>query len=180
MHSSRECVKLMMNVDSEIEQSARHENAGQLADNFPRRFSVIDDVVAEHYIESLIRKRQRLPNCRYCLRASLPARKQASITDGQRVDTDCVLRSKIEDQPVRATTNLNHTSISFDRLKRLELVTYVFRGSHHRGNDLLFTPANVLCLSLLVGKLAFERPFSKSPARRLTPDHFGALCAFCG
>src|SRR5262245_18996555 len=134
MHAGRERVKLMVNVNCEIEQPAGHENPRQLTDNLPRRLGMINYVIAEHHIKTLIRKRQRLTNRCYRLRASLPARKQTSITDAQRIDTDSVFRSKVEDEPVGATANLNYTRVSFDRLKRLEPLTHLYCGSHHRGN----------------------------------------------
>jgi hypothetical protein len=71
--------------------------------------------------------------------------------------------------------NLNHTRISFDRLKRLELLPNSLRCLHHSGDDLFLMPANVLGLVLLVDKLALERSLSKSPARRLTPHHLGVF-----
>src|ERR1051325_3479780 len=161
----------MMNVDGEVKQAASNENPCQFADNFPRRLGMIDHVVAKHYIKTLIRDRQRLTNRCYRLCAALPAWKQASITNRERIDTDSVLSSKVEDESMCSTADLNHTSISFDRLKLLELLAHAHRGSYHRRDDLLFPSLNVLRLVLLIGELALERSLSKSSARRLSPHH---------
>src|ERR1051326_1673367 len=114
----------MMNVDGEVKQAARNENPRQFADDLSRRLSMIDHVVAKHYIKTLVRERQRLTNCRYRLCSTLPARKQTSITNRERIDTDAMLSSKVKDQPMCSTADLNHTRISFDRLKSLELLAH--------------------------------------------------------
>src|SRR5262249_32299331 len=152
-----DCIKLVMDVDGEVKEAARNENSRQFAHDLARRFGVIDDVIAEHDIKASIRKRQRLTNRRYGLRVTLPARKQVSITNCQGIDADSAFRSKIEDEAVCSTANLNNTSIGFDRLKRLEFLAHAARRPHHRGNNLLFTPANMLRLVLLIGELALER-----------------------
>jgi hypothetical protein len=143
---------------------------------------MIDDVIAEHHIETPIRKRQRLTDGRYGLSAALPAWKQASITDRQRIDADSMLRSKTKDQPVCATADFNHTRIRPDWLKRPEQIAHAARRARHHGNDLLFAPVNVFRLALLVGELPLERSLSKLPARLISPSHlllFLVLPALC-
>src|SRR6185295_12044055 len=60
MQSGSNRVYRMMNIHGEVEQSARSEDSGKLTYNPSRRFSMINYVVAEHDIETLICKWQRL------------------------------------------------------------------------------------------------------------------------
>src|ERR1043165_5931995 len=95
MHTCRDRIQLMMNVDSEVKQTAGNENARQLAGYLSRRLCMIDHVVAKHDVETLVRKRQRLTNRRNRLRPSLPAREQAPVTNREWIDADSMLRSEV-------------------------------------------------------------------------------------
>lgn len=106
------------------------------------------------------------------------ARKEVSITHRERIDSDSVLRTEVEDQPMRAATDFNHASIRFDGLERLESLTHAPRRSRHRADDLFFAPAQVFCLALLVGELARQGSLRKFPLRRLSPGHLRNLCFF--
>src|SRR5215213_6072136 len=87
-----------------------------------------------------------------------------------------MLRSEVEDKSVRTAADFNHARIRCDWLKRLEEITHTPRRSHHRANDLVFAPANVFRLALLVSKLALKRPLRKLPSGGLSPDHIIVRC----
>src|SRR6185369_4020626 len=75
MQSGSNRVHWMVNVYGEVEQTAHGEDSRKLTHNPSRRFSMINYVVAEHDIETLIWKWQRLATCRDRFRAPLPDRK---------------------------------------------------------------------------------------------------------
>src|SRR6185369_2377464 len=107
-------------------------------------------------------------------------RKQTSITDRQRIDTNSTRRPKIKNQPVCSTSHFNHTSIRLNRLKRLQQFAHTRGRSLHRRNHFLFVSANVLRLTLLVGELTLKRPPSKFLPGLFPPTHFAAFAPFCG
>ena len=87
-----------------------------------------------------------------------------------------MLRTEVEDQPVRAAADFNHTRIGCDWLKRLESVAHASRRSHHRADDFFFAPAQVFRLALLVSKLALQRPLRKFPVAWTLANSFVLLC----
>src|SRR5688572_18518065 len=82
MHSSRNTVKRMMNIDGEIHQAARCEAPHQLSHYLGRRLRMIYSVVANDYVEALIENRERLAHLGYRLHKPLPTWKQRPIIDG--------------------------------------------------------------------------------------------------
>jgi hypothetical protein len=167
MQSGCNGVNRMMNVHGEVEQTARREDSGKLTHNPFRRFSMINYVVAKHDIEALIRKWQRFPTRGDRLRTPLPDRKQPSITNREWIDSYSGLRSEIENQSMRSTSDLNHTRFNADRLKRLEQLAHTMRRALHRIDDLVFMTANVFGFAFLIRKLPFERTLRKL----LPPTH---------
>src|SRR3954451_3324730 len=91
-----------------------------------------------------------------------------------------MLRTEVENQPVCAAADFNHTGIGFDWLISLENLTDAPRRSHHRANDLFFTPAQAFRLASLVSKLAVQRALRKFPLRGLSPTHLCAFVPLCG
>src|SRR5689334_7475958 len=77
---------------------------------------------------------------------------------------------------MRAAADFNYARLGLDWLKRFEIVAHAPRRSHHRADDLVFVPAQVFRLTLLVSKLTRQ-----SPLRKLVPGLFSQihLCAFC-
>src|SRR6185369_4662380 len=145
---------------------------------------MVDHVVTNHDVETPIAKRQRLTHCSNCRSTTLPARKQVSITHRERINSDSMLRTEVEDQPVRAAADFNHTRIRLDRLKRLESVTHAPRRLNHRADDLFFAPEQVFCLAFLVSKLARQGPLQACDESFL-PNPCIAFCfcafvPFCG
>src|SRR6185295_7829893 len=136
---------------------------------------MVHHVVTDHDVETPIAKRQRLAHRGNRRSTTLPARKETSITNGERIDPDSMLRTEVEDQPVRTAADFNHTRIRLDRLKRLESVAHASRRLNHRADDFFFVPAQVFRLALLVSKLPRQGPLRKLVPSLLSPTH---LCAF--
>src|ERR1044072_9215543 len=114
---------------------------------------MVHHVITNHDVETPVAKRQRLNNRSNGRRTTLPARKQASITNGERINSDSVLRTEVEDQSVRAAADFNHTRVRLDRLKRFENVAHASGRLNHRGDDLFFAGAQVLRFAFLVSEL---------------------------
>src|SRR4029079_8519740 len=128
-------------------------------------------VVTNHDVETTIAKRQRFTHRRNCRSTTLPTRKEASITNSERINSDSMLRTEVEDQPVRAAADFNHTRIRLDRLERLESVAHASRRLNHRADDLFFAPAQVFRLAFLVSKLARQRPLRKPVTSLFSQTH---------
>src|SRR6185436_10427156 len=71
----------VMNVDGEIKQSARSQNAHELLNDTRGVLSVVDYIVAEHNVKARVGKRQLFTKGSYCLNSLLPEGKQATVID---------------------------------------------------------------------------------------------------
>src|SRR6185369_11289672 len=182
MRRSRNRVHRMMNIHREIQHASRNEDARELAYDSSRRFRMVHHVVTNHDVETPIAKRQRFTHRSNCRSTSLPARKETSITNSERINSDPMCRTEVEDQPVRAAADFNHTRIRLDRLKRLESVTHASRRLNHRGDDLFFAPPQVFRLAFLVSKLARQGPLRKPMTSLFSETHlllcYVLLCFF--
>src|ERR1700737_4517383 len=74
-------INRVMYIHSEIKQATGCQNANQLSYDPARRLGVIDNVIAEDNLESLIRKRKRLSKSGHCGHATLPGGKEAGIAN---------------------------------------------------------------------------------------------------
>src|SRR6185295_10903214 len=107
-------VDRVMHVYSEIQKSIRRQDSHKFFNDPGRRLRVIDDIVAENDIKGVIGKRQSLTKRSYSWDTSLPGRKQPRIMNGQRIDTNTMMRTKIEDQSVRTAADFNNTRLTID------------------------------------------------------------------
>src|SRR5689334_21609544 len=107
-------VDRVMHVYGEIQKSIRHQDSDKFFNDPGRRLRVIDNIVAENDIKSVIDKRQSLTKRSYSCDTSLPGRKQSRIVNGQRIDTNTMMRTKIEDQSVRTAADFNNTRLTID------------------------------------------------------------------
>src|SRR5215470_19644347 len=100
-----------MHVYGEIQESIRRQDSHKFCNDPRRRLRVIDDIVAEHDIKGVFGKRQSLTKRSYRCDTSLPGRKQPRIVNGQRIDTNSMMRTKIKDQSVRSAADFNNTRL---------------------------------------------------------------------
>src|SRR4030095_3361131 len=93
---------------------------------------MIHDVVTDNDVKTLISKRQPLTKGSNCQCCSLPLWKQTTVTHGQWVYSNSMLRSKIENQTMSAASNFDYSRILINWLERFEQVAYAFCGEVHR------------------------------------------------
>src|ERR1051325_11279904 len=114
MRGSSYRVDRVMHVYGEIQKSIRRQDSHKFFNDPQRRLRVIDDVVAEDDIKGSIAKRQSLTKRSYSCDTSLPGGKQPRIVNGQRIDANSMMHTKIKDQSVRSAADFNNTRLTLD------------------------------------------------------------------
>src|SRR6185369_12140440 len=142
-------VKWMMEVDGEVEQPDGLQHPPDLLDDAPRTLRMVDDIVAHHDVEAGVFKRQVLAERRHRPRHSLPRGEQSAIVIGKGIHAYPVRGLEVEDQAVRARSDLEHPGFTGKRPDRGELLSDRDRTLDHPGDDLGFVAAHAFGLAAL-------------------------------